>query len=501
MRARGEEGVCADSLLNVKCAAEQSAARRLRRATGDAVHAHKRPIVVLLIATYYVVLIAASYPRQTGDSPEYLATARSLVELRLPIWTSAELDAVNAGLRTFPNYRGASVCCTVTHRDGERVVAPHFWFYSLLAAPGVALSEAAGRHPNYGFALVNVLLLIGAARIATSRLPLSAVVLVFAGPAIWWLDKPHTEPLTFAALVVAATLAVDRPWWSMLALAVASTQNPPLALLIPFVAAAAVVGRRSLLKDRRLWLGFGSAGAVASIAPIYFVITVGAYTPQVYIPNAIKAGLPTVHEMGAFLFDLNIGLIPAFPLLVPIAAWAVLTARSMPSRAELTFAGVSLVALLLVFGMAGQANSGGTPSMSRYALWLIPLAIPFLALARGAWLGAAVALSVGVTLGGFFPGLESSFLRPTPLAAYLWEEHPGVYNPIAEVFYERVSGLDRSVVLPIATANCAKVLVIEGAWPAQCPEHEAPGFCSEPGSMCYANRSSDGYRFVPAGGE
>jgi hypothetical protein len=56
------------------------------------------------------------------------------------------------------------------------------------------------------------------------------------------IDKAHTEVFTFALPTIAFALMRERPWWSMVAAGAASTQNPPIAILvlIVFLAASAL---------------------------------------------------------------------------------------------------------------------------------------------------------------------------------------------------------------------------------------------------------------------
>ena len=55
---------------------------------------------------------------------------------------------------------------------------------------------------------------------------------------------------------------------------------------------------------------------------------------------------------------------------VIVTAWR----RAGPSR-RLAFVLGAQAFFLFAFAQAPNANSGGTPGMSRYALWLLPLAV------------------------------------------------------------------------------------------------------------------------------
>ena len=197
-----------------------------------------RPAVAaVLFACLLLTLAATSSPRIVGDGSEYVHLAAQLASGRLP---------------------GA----------GE---SRHFIFYSALAAPVAALVRPFGLDTAAAFTLLNGLLLLAAFYITASRLHWTLCAILFAGPILWWLDKPHTEPFTFALYAIAFALLASAPWWSLVAVGAAATQNPGNAALIGILAVAAVAGRMALLKDRRFWLGLAgrhrAGGAPSGLLP------------------------------------------------------------------------------------------------------------------------------------------------------------------------------------------------------------------------------------------
>ncbi len=381
---------------------------------------------------------------------------------------------------------------------------PHFWFYSALAAPWVALARATGMHPVVGFVLANTMLFLVALAVSAPRAGWAGSLLLFLGPIVWWIDKVHTEVFTFSLLALGIALAADGPWWSMVAFGAAATQNMPLAIAIPLVAVVAAVARPDRLRDRRFWLGTGAGLGLVALHPLYYLARLGVPEPQLLV-GGVGSHVPRVTEMGAFVWDPNIGILTNFPALAPVFFASVLTAavhRGWRALGPDEIVAVVLgLLLLVVFAQTPNVNSGGTPGPARYGLWLIPLAIPFVAAAerhggrtwrRGI---AAVALASCVwSLVTYHPRRPESYLEPTMLAAYLWEHHPALDRPLPEVFAERVTAMEllTPMLPPAATASCSKVLLVEGTWPTHCKPVAVPGSCAVPGEYCYANRRSDG---------
>lgn len=171
-------------------------------------------------------------------------------------------------------------------------------------------------------------------------------------------------------------------------------------------------------------------------------------------------------------------------------------------RVEWACVGLSLP-LLFAFAQTMNVNHGGTPGMSRYALWLLPLAAPLVDAAYGA---ASVrwrqALTLCVTASAmwsaiyFAPARGEGFLEPTPLARYQWQHYPDLMDPLPEIFAERTRHQE-SVNVFAATPSCSKALLQSGQWPFPCTPTTAPipPECRPDGVLCYANRTSRGYVF------
>jgi hypothetical protein len=152
-------------------------------------------------------------------------------------------------------------------------------------------------------------------------------------------------------------------------------------------------------------------------------------------------------------------------------------------------------------------HHGGTPSFSRYSVWLIPLAIPALALAREhgrrVWRVVSGALAVSSALAcliAFHPSVRENAREPTWLADALWRHTPSLNNPVPEIFLEVVGRAERFAA-PVGLDGCEKVLLggrgpEDGMWPVPCYPQEVPPLCRVLGVLCYANLRDGRYDFV-----
>lgn len=387
----------------------------------------------------------------------------------------------------------------------------HFWFYPALAAPWVGLVEWVGLDAYYGFAVINVALLVVAFAVVERRLHWTLAVLLFAGPVVWWADKAHTESFTFSLIAIALASWRDGPPWAMVALGAAATQNPPIALLVPFVGALALMTEPRHLRAPAFWGGAAAAGALALLHPAYYLWSSGTPTPLAQV--AAHRGVPTLAEFAAVLWDPNIGLFVHFPALVLIGlASLIVLARLAPARLvclDLALVVVPSLLFLSAFSQTTNVNHGGTPGMSRYGLWLVPLAVPLLRRAETAlsttrwraWLAPVLLGSAAWSIAVYHPLRPESYLTPSPLASFLWTRFPALDNPPPEIFTERLSHTEKGRWLPIATPGCEKILLLgrgEGrsVFPVPCAPADVPATCREVDALCYANRSASGYAFA-----
>ena len=457
-----------------------------------------------------ICLIAASPQRLVGDGREYLAQAVNFAAFHGPAFRPADIPSVQSEIARFdPALANWDIWgATIADSDRGRVFL-HFWFYALLATPGVWITKLVHAPPTFAFTALNLVLLGTALWLVLPRIGVAACLLLFAGPIVWWIDKAHTEVFTFALLTIALALMRDQPWWSMLAAGAASTQNPPLAILVALVFVEALVRDRHALFDRRVIVGAAGGLALALLHPVYDYTHHG--TPSLLLEQT-RSDMPTLQSLSAVVFDPTLGLVGNFPLFLIVVGVGVLTLARRDSRnlrsESLVVPAISAAVFLFSFSRTTNMHHGGTPSLSRYSLWLIPLAVPMLAAldrgGRGLWtrfLWGAAVLSALISVIAFRPSVPQNSREPTWLATFLWTRFPAWNNPLPEVFMETELQVDEPRV-PVATSGCEKILIAggdseSGVWPSPCYPAPIPTECQPAGALCYANLSGRRYEFVP----
>lgn len=97
----------------------------------------------------------------------------------------------------------------------------HFWIYSMMAWPFLAVARVCGFHPFSAFTLLHVTLMLGvivlARRWSGPRGALAAAIVLVCSPAFWYTNKVYTEFLTIAtALAGFVGLASGQAAWGAL---------------------------------------------------------------------------------------------------------------------------------------------------------------------------------------------------------------------------------------------------------------------------------------------
>ncbi len=459
----------------------------------------------LLVVAWLAVVLASASPRNTGDASEYLGMAMNLARLAPPALSEADIEAFNARLaasperfelttRRLPELRGS---------DG-RYDMPHMWVYALLAVPGVWATWPLDIPPAWAFVALNTALFGGLLALAVWRGAGPWTLLLAASPLVWWLDKPLAD-LFIAAMLGTAVLCWPRHGpLGLVALGLAAAQNPALAVPCIVFAIAAVAGDRTRLRDRRWWFGAIAGAAVAAVGPAYALWRLGRVSP---LTSYTTASWPSMASLLFPLADINMGAVVGFPPGAIAVGLVLLRAGGWRSPAALP-AALSAAALLAIVSQQPNMNQGGNPDFSRYAVWLAPLALPWLLAAdrspRRLTRYAGVALLVagaGWTLVAFRPSRPESYRYPTALASWVWSAHPSWTQPRPEAFAERTSHREPALV-PTATPGCEKVLLYEGLWPASCPPSyaETPTTCGHAGVFCYADLAGPGWHQVRVAG-
>ncbi len=358
----------------------------------------------------------------------------------------------------------------------------HFWFYSLLAvlcAKAAALFGLA-LAPHAAFLVLHALLLwltlSLAWRLHGGAGLLAAALMTLCSPVLWFVDKVHTELMTVCLVLSAVMLLRARHCLAAaLLLALAATQNPSFALiaLLP-LGHRAIAGRARPYRPAEVALVVATVLALA-LHPAYYLMRYGVPTPQLLAGGAALGG--NLSTFYIWLLDPDLGLLPNWPLGLAALLLAV-PARRWPGAAApagplwRAFPAWALLVNAYAHSSTSNLNSGATPGLARYALWYLPLAFPLLLwlLRRCPWpsrralLLAPLLLAVSAwSVWRYQPLGAEHYTEPSDFSRFVQQHLAQLYDPPAEVFYERYAdGGESTTYLAVLGPDCRKVLLVPG---------------------------------------
>ncbi len=464
-----------------------------------------RHVWALCLVAWLGVALWQSDPVRVGDGHEHVAVALNLAQGHAPSFAPDQIPAREAELRALgPTFSTASLSHPdLVGRDGRQDV-PHFWLYPLLATPFVKGALVLDVSPLWGFVALNGTLLAALVALILRRPGPVWTSLLVISPLVWWIDKPSADVLLVTCGGGAMLLWTTRPAVALVLLGVAASQNPGFVLVAALFAAWGSIERPARLMCPRWRAGMLVAALLIVVSPAYYLWRIGIPSP---LTASTAARWPGLFDALFPLTDVSMGLVVRYPpyVLAVVVAAAWLARRELVRLRDplVATSGLAALGLLWAAGQPASQNHGGSPDLSRYALWLMPFALPLLqqaatspsrAMARAGL--ALAALSAAWTLVAFPPSRAEAHLQPTTLGRWLWTAHPMWDDPRPEVFAERVSHREPAVV-PTATPDCEKVLLFEGLWPVHClPQDDPPDECFDTKRFCYANRTATGAGYL-----
>lgn len=362
----------------------------------------------------------------------------------------------------------------------------HFWMYSALAAgihqalavSGVELSIHESFLALHALLFAIALLLIS--RWHGSRGTIAWIALSLGSPVLWFATKVHTEFFTVCLTVIAVAAAMKNRWAvAGVALALASTQNISFALpaLVSCLAALPLGHRKE--HNRALDVCLISLSAVLALAhPAYYFFRFGVITPQLIAGGASIESFDPLRGLN-FLFDLDVGLLPNWPLgavFATVGLFAIRWKKIWGERAFLIFLLAYMGSSLLAQSATENMNSGATINVARYGLWYLCLFFPLLlgtqaVAARDTGIIGKVTVALGLfallafNYSVYRPNQYEDYTSPTWASTFAYSHLSRIVEPNVEIFRERNAGMGEAP-LPrpsvVLGPSCRLALILSG---------------------------------------
>lgn len=461
----------------------------LRTLSDVSLEAYRKTLTVFGLTSLVFAALVMGKPQRIGDGSEYYAMFLTWLHSHRP-WITDVAQSAYAELLSSEKVRflvgpvifDGSAYPIMRLEHGYDYY--HFWFYSLLAFlvhEIASLVSASGIQIHTSFVILHWVLfevmMLTAWRTFKWRGVITAGLLMLSSPIIWFSDKVHTEFFTFSLGVSAMfLLARGRLELSALLFAVMGTQNISFSAISVFVALVALVERRS--RSRAEVFGSYATGVLLVLHPAYYFFRYGKLTPQLG-SGAAEFG-ENLNFAFIWLVDPDVGLLPNWLIGSLLLGAAALLGLRKPQLTLLKGTGTKGLIWVFYLGITLVAhastlniNSGGTTGVSRYGLWYIPLFVPIVLWllklgtirARRLIIGVIVILSIP-NIYQNHPGVREQYTSPSFTSMIIQTYIPRLYDPPAEIFGERYSGVGEAFSMhgsfPVMGPDCSKLLVPNG---------------------------------------
>ena len=350
----------------------------------------------------------------------------------------------------------------------------YFPTYSIFCVPMTFIFHAFGYSAIRAFPMTNLLVLILALVIMFGCLDVSTakraflVVALSLTPVCFYICWCTAETLLYSLMIVGLTCWYNR-WYrrAALAISIAGTMNPVImGVGIVMIAEYLYLFFREKLRTGKLLdnigqdiaqiIGYGACYIVGLIPFIYNFYFTGRFN---LISGTGIASTETLTDVfgrfRAYLLDLNLGILPYYPILMILALMLLILAILKRTWQYIEWIFTFLL-LVVLYSIMPHINSG-MYGIARYNLWASPVllfavfvlidhsVIRNTRLMRvGDIAGILSAVITAAVVFGY--GLNGSkgktYLEMMPIAAYVLDHAPGMYNPLYSTFASRTLHID-----------------------------------------------------------
>ncbi|MBS0371415.1 MAG: hypothetical protein JSS57_19710 [Proteobacteria bacterium] len=459
---------------------------------------HRTIAAIWLVVLLTLLLTAIPKGDLTGDGREYLLYAHAFATHASPDLRAEDLKFFNDYMenthrgpyldfltlgegRDFPSGGAHFDGKGFIRTQGGQVYSWHFWLYSLCVAPFLMLVSALGGKPetafvfcNWSFLVLTFSYMLHCWKGSIIQKWLLGGLFLLGGTTyyLWWT---HPEVLTASLLLLGLMAFTDKRYRLAIgATSIAATQNPPLIFLLASMSVWIIWNARRYSDHENAaiawnWPSMLKRIAEAGIALAFSLTPVAFYWSTCKVTNPIAAAgwadvsLVSIKRLAALYFDLNMGMIVALPatMLAGTAflfSWLIGAARAPSKSANVSSWGIPLllgIAISVTMALPSLSSTNwnhGQTVFGRYAYWLaIPITFGLvLAIARlghKTTLALVALLLIGqaatVSYYGFWGKRSgSNFVVFKQFAIPVMLHYPSLYNPLPEIFAERLLGID-----------------------------------------------------------
>lgn len=424
----------------------------------------------LLLAAVLLALMSYKMPLPTGDVEEYVLMTAALSNHGTP---AIRVGDITTAQQVLPDIKDGTDLLAQGMAAQQEVPRPayyrgrdgnyyaiHFFGYPALAVLPFKLFQLTGVAPMRCFQAVNMaaIFVLGLCLFrlfgSGTRALAGVALFMLCGGGLYW-NWPSPECMSAAALLAGLVcFASGAPLRAGLLVGIASLQNPTIVLALgaapvlvyclQYQHGAGWLAQLRQVLSMRMLAGLALGFALFAVAPAFNLLQFGV--PSIIATVATDASLISPLRLFSLYFDLNQGMIVAIPVLalaLLLWGWAGRSrAQRLRQLAVLTLGILLTIALALPALSVHNWNSGANGVM-RYAFWCaMPLLLALLLRLReeARWPRVLVGLLLAGQAGAMSQASSYRHVNFSPQAKWVMRVAPELYNPVPEIFAERLQG-------------------------------------------------------------
>ncbi len=426
------------------------------------------------IIVYMIILliIGISEPAYfVGETESYLLPAVSIMNEQDLGISASDVELSHRWFPAWASMLNVESLSGYTDRSGQSL-AFYFPTYSIVSVPILSMLHILRVSKMHAFVIANILILAIMLFLVEKQSKLSAkrkFILILAlalNPSILYIYWASAEILIYALIALAMMYWVNRNYHrAAIFISIAGTMNPTvmaigMVMILDYLIKLYISehissmrrGLAAIKKNALRIIRYGSCYLIFLIPCIYFYYNIG----RLFMITASTLGDVNNTLAGrfiAYLFDLNFGFLPYYPVMLLLLALMFIQGI-VRKKAMNLFICIALLGTIFAYSFMYHINSGMC-TISRYNAWATPIllygVIACCDFSRNRAISivqeVAICLSVALTalilfLDGITFGTATSYLTFTPIAKYVMNNMPQLYDPLFSTFNNRVSHID-----------------------------------------------------------
>lgn len=439
--------------------------------------ANIKKIICIYILAYFIVAgmycgINGSWPVGEWDDYTY-PTVTLLTHHQISIYES-DLPQIK---EYFPEWADSIDAVGINHLSGRYTrnggtLAYYFPIYALTCIPMICLLKFLGLPAIYAFtftnlfAIMTVLLIIFQYLQTDDKIKLILIILLSANPIMFYFCWASGETVIYSFLAIGLICWYNK-WYKRAAvfISIAGGLNTTIMSIGIIMIAEYMIQLLQKKPKDVSWInfikknildviGYGMCYSFGLIPMIYFYYNTGYINLTASYEGFLTGKETTFQRNIAYLFDLNFGIFPYFPIVLLMGIFLLVNACIYKHWRYIEWFGAFILNMVLYSimvhincGMAGIAryNSWGVLTLI-FAVCLFSSEIIDkeklqTILRTGLWCNI-VMLFLIIYQYGPTGANKTSYVYWTPIAKYVIDKYPSAYNPLHSTFNSRTTHQD-----------------------------------------------------------